>query len=130
MNTSLKLLLDECVTDPLAQMLGQLSGIQRIVRVREVLRSAEDTTVVAYAHEQDLIVVTTETSLNEKNFKICTHPGIIVLCGKSRHERSMASSFRKFLGSGHRKKAHHAVVHVSESNARIVTMDGIENVPL
>ncbi len=121
MNTSLKLLLDECVTDPLAEMLRSLPGAQKIVAVRDVMKSASDVQVVAYATKADLIVVTTETAMNQKQFKICTHPGIIVLCGKSRHEKVMATSFKKFMLSGHRKRASHAVVYVSESQARIVT---------
>jgi predicted nuclease of predicted toxin-antitoxin system len=109
------------VTNPLAEMLRDLPGAQKIIAVREVMKSASDVQVVAYATDADLIVVTTETAMNEKQFKICTHPGIIVLCGRNRHERALANSFKKFMLSGHRKKASHAVVYVSENQARIVT---------
>lgn len=128
MNTNLKLLLDECVTNPLAEMLKALPGTQKVVAVRDLMNSATDVQVVAYAKSVDMIVVTTETAMNERQFKICTHPGIIVLCGKNRHEEVMATSFKKFMLSGHRKKASHAVVYVSENQARIVTQSAQDEV--
>jgi predicted nuclease of predicted toxin-antitoxin system len=82
---------------------------------------AEDADVMRYATTENRIVVTTETGINHKKFKICTHPGIIVLGGKRRHEAIQAQIFQKFLLSGHRQEAKHAVTFLSQNEARIKT---------
>ena len=43
-------------------------------------------------------------------------------CGKHRHESMQAKAFKKFILSGHRKKAEHAVTFVSTNQVRIKTM--------
>jgi predicted nuclease of predicted toxin-antitoxin system len=114
--------LDECVTDPLAKALGDSSSALNIEYIRNIgMASAEDAEVIRYAKKENRIVVTTETGINHKKFKICTHPGIIVLGGKHRHETIHAEVFQKFLLSGHRKEAHHAVTFLSQKEARIKT---------
>lgn len=121
LTTNLRLLLDECVTDPLAKALGDSSALN-IERVHDIgMSGAEDAAVIRYAKKANRIVVTTETGINHKKFKICTHPGIIVLGGKRRHEAIHAEVFQKFLLSGHRKEAHHAVTFLSQKEARIKT---------
>jgi predicted nuclease of predicted toxin-antitoxin system len=122
LTTNLRLLLDECVTQPLAKALGDNSSALNIEHVTDVgMSGSADADVVKYATKEDRIVVTTETGINHKKFKICTHPGIIVLGGKHRHESIQAQIFQKFLLSGHRKKAYHAVTFLSEGEARIKT---------
>jgi predicted nuclease of predicted toxin-antitoxin system len=122
LTTNLRLLLDECVTDPLAKALGDSSSALNIEYIRDIgMASAEDADVIRYAKKENRIVVTTETGINHKKFKICTHPGIIVLGGKHRHEAIHAEVFQKFLLSGHRKEAHHAVTFLSQKEARIKT---------
>jgi predicted nuclease of predicted toxin-antitoxin system len=85
------------------------------------MSGATDAEVVSYATRSKRIVVTTETGMNHTKFKICSHPGIIVLCGRYRHESMQAAAFRKFMLSGHRSKANHAVTFVSSDQARIKT---------
>ena len=122
MTTNLRLLLDECVTEPLAKMIMECSSALNIERVRDIgMSGAEDRQVVAYATKEKRIVVTTETGINHRKFKICTHPGIIVLGGKCRHETIHAEVFKNFLLSGHRKEANHAVTFLSRDEARIKT---------
>jgi len=122
LTTNLRLLLDECVTDPLAKALGDCSSALNIEYIRDNgMCSAEDAEVVRYATQENRIVVTTETGINHKKFRICTHPGIIVLCGRRRHESIQAEIFQKFLLSGHRKEAIHHVTFLSENEARIKT---------
>ncbi len=104
-------------------MLGASSSALNIEHVRDVMPHAEDTEVVRYATESNRIVVTTETGINHKKFKICTHHGIIVFCGGKRHQSIRAEAFRKFMLSGHRKKTRHAVTYLSEDQARIKTTD-------
>lgn len=125
MTTNLRLLLDEAVTDPLAKMIRECSSALNIQYVRELpaIQGKEDKTVVDYATEENRIVVTTETGINHRTFKICTHPGIIVLGGKHRHETIHAKAFEKFLLSGHRQAANHAVTFISENQARILTAE-------
>jgi len=126
LTTNLRLLLDECVTDPLAKALGDCSSALNIECIRDNgMGTAEDAAVIRYATQENRIVVTTETGINHKKFKICTHPGIIVLGGKHRHESIQAEIFQKFLLSGHRKEAHHAVTFLSQNEARIKTGDTI-----
>jgi predicted nuclease of predicted toxin-antitoxin system len=118
--------LDECVTDPLAKALGASSSALNIEYIRDNgMGSTEDADVIRYATRENRIVVTTETGINHKKFKICTHPGIIVLGGKHRHESIQADIFQKFLLSGHRKHAHHAVTFLSQGEARIKTGETI-----
>jgi predicted nuclease of predicted toxin-antitoxin system len=122
LTTNLRLLLDECVTDPLAKALGVSSSALNIEYIRDNgMGSTEDADVIRYATRENRIVVTTETGINHRKFKICTHPGIIVLCGKHRHESIQAEIFQKFLLSGHRKEANHAVTFLSHNEARIKT---------
>ncbi len=122
LTTNLRLLLDECVTDPLAKALGDSSSALNIEYIRENgMGNTEDADVIRYATRENRIVVTTETGINHKKFKICTHPGIIVLSGKHRHESIQAEIFQKFLLSGHRKGARHAVTFLSQNEARIKT---------
>jgi predicted nuclease of predicted toxin-antitoxin system len=118
--------LDECITDPLAKALGDSSSALNIEYIRDNgMSSAEDAEVIRYATRERRIVVTAETGINHKKFKICTHPGIIVLGGKHRHETMQAEIFQKFLLSGHRKEVHHAVTFLSQNEARIKTGEGI-----
>ena len=87
------------------------------------MSGANDAEIMRYATKEDRIVVTTETGINHRTFKICTHPGIIVLSGKHRHESIQAEIFQKFLISGHRSKAYHAVTFLSQKEARIKTRE-------
>ena len=129
LTTNLRLLLDECVTDPLAKALGDCSSALNIEYIRDNgMGTAEDAAVIRYATQENRIVVTTETGINHKKFKICTHPGIIVLGGKHRHESIQAEIFQKFLLSGHRKEAHHAVTFLSQHEARIKTGDTVPDI--
>ena len=124
LTTNLMLLLDECITDPLAKLLRESSAALNVEFIRDTdMRKATDADIVKYATKENRIVVTTETGINHKKFKICTHPGIIVLAGKHRHESIRNEIFQKFLLSGHRKYAHHAVTFLSEREARIKTSE-------
>lgn len=130
MTTKLRTLFDECMTAPLMKALEESSSALNIEKVVEVMPGAPDAEVMHYANREGRIVVTTETGINHHKFKICTHPGIIVLAGHKRHESMQAATFRKFMLSGHRSKANHAVVYISESDARILTVSGEETIRL
>lgn len=121
MTSNLRLLLDEAVTDPLAEMIRSASSALNVQYVRELpeIAGTEDKNVINYATKDNRIVLTTETGINHKKFKICTHPGIIVLGGKHRHEAIHAKAFHKFLLSGRRQEANHAVTFITEKQARI-----------
>lgn len=93
------------------------------------LRSDDDEAVVGYAKRTNRIVVTTEMDMNEKRFRICTHPGIIVI-GGNRHETIQSGSFRQFMKSGMRKAANHAVTYLTKGRARIVMEDQVLHVTL
>jgi predicted nuclease of predicted toxin-antitoxin system len=100
----------------------ECSSSLNVEYIRDIgMSSAPDKTVVEYANKEDRIVVTTETGMNHRAFKICTHPGIIVLAGKHRHEVIHADIFKKFVLSGHRAEACHAVTFLNANEARIKT---------
>ena len=109
-------------------MLGESSGGHKIELVRNVMKGAKDPEVMKYAAQHNWIVVTTETGINHKKFRICTHPGIIVICGKHRHESMQAEAFQNFMLSGCRKKASHAVTFVSSNQARIKTLQPVDEI--
>ena len=111
-------------------MLGVSSSALNIEHVKDVIAGAEDANVIKYATGENRIVVTTETGINHKKFKICTHPGIIVLCGRHRHASIQAGAFKKFMRSGHRKLVHHAVTFISENQARIKMIDDEQTIKL
>ncbi len=125
MSTNLRLLLDEAITDPLARRIRESSNAINVEYIRELqIRGTTDENVVDYARGSSRIVVTTETHMNHKKFPVCTHPGIIVLAGRHRHEDAQAESFRRFLLSGRREEAKDAVTFISEDEVRIKSHQG------
>jgi len=113
--------LDESITDVLAQEFKSMSSLN-VECCRELsIKGASDPDVIAYAVKERRIVVTTETGMHDGPFPVCTHPGIIVLAGRSRHESIHAGNFKKFMLSGHRKEAKDAVSFISQSEIRIKT---------
>jgi len=106
-----------------------LSSALNIEYIRDLgVTGIEDHEVIQLANRKNRIVVTTETGLNHKKFKICRHPGIIVIGGRHRHEETQVEFFRRFLLSGHRDEAKHSVTFLSENEARIKTSND-ESVP-
>lgn len=131
MTTNLRLLLDESVTDPLAELIAKVSALN-VEYVREIthVKGRADRVVVDYARESNRIVVTTETGMNEHSFPVCTHPGIIILAGKHRHESIQGGLFQRFLLSGHRKLAKDCVTTISEGEATIKMHKGEKRLKL
>jgi predicted nuclease of predicted toxin-antitoxin system len=125
LSTNLRLLLDESVTDVLARLIEGCSSAINVEYVRDLsIKGAPDNVVVAYATDNRRIVVTTETGMNHMTFPVCTHSGIIVLTGKSRHEFIHAENFRKFLLSGRRQETQDAVTYLNKDNATIKKHQG------
>lgn len=106
----------------LAELIRESSSAISVEYVRDLsIKGGSDASVVDYARKHHRIVVTTETGINHVTFPVCTHPGIIVLSGKRRHESIHANHFRKFLLSGHRQHAQDAVTFLTEGEALIRT---------
>jgi predicted nuclease of predicted toxin-antitoxin system len=123
----LKLLLDECVPDKLAQQLKTLltrSIAWHYVRDDATLRGVKDPALIKYATSHDMIVVTVESSMNERSYAICTHAGIIVICVRQQHEAVRAEVFKKFLLSGYRKHVRHAVTYLTHDRMVVRDRDG------
>lgn len=125
MTTSLRLLLDECLVQPLADDIKTLSRSLKVEYVNDsLLRNIgfADSRLVNYARKQRRIVVTTEGRLNERQFQICTHPGIIVIKATKRHAALKSRMFRDLVRSGNRKRCNHAVTYLKldESGTRTV----------
>jgi predicted nuclease of predicted toxin-antitoxin system len=125
LSTNLRLLLDESVTDVLAKLIRETSSAINVEYLRELpIRGINDPGVINYARQELRIVVTTETGMNHKTFPVCTHPGIIVLAGKRRHESIHAGMFQRFLLSGHRKEAQDAVTFLTDTEMRVKKHSG------
>ncbi len=123
MTTNLRLLLDECLPRELAEQIRTFHAVNAewISEIQQLrARKTTDAAVVAYATEQRRIVVTVEGRFNERKFKICTHPGIIIFKATKHHEAVKAEIFRKFMRSGKRSKAKHAVTYLYLQNFDIV----------
>lgn len=113
MSTKIPLLLDECVPAPLRREIQAFSGISSFEAITADHplgnRGTPDEVVVKYATDEGKILVTVEGRLNEKLYRICTHSGIIVINATKRHEVEQANLFGRFMRSGHRGAARHAV---------------------
>ncbi len=128
LSTNLRLLLDESVTDVLARLIRDSSSAINVEYVRDLpIKGINDLGVIDYARKESRIVVTTETAMNHKTFPVCTHPGIIVLSGKRRHESFHAGMFQRFLLSGHRKEAQDAVTFLTDDEMRVKRHSGEVN---
>lgn len=113
------------MTDVLANLIRKSSSAINVEYVRDLpIRGATDLGVIDYARRESRIVVTTETGMNHKAFPVCTHPGIIVLSGKRRHESIHAGMFQRFLLSGHRKEAQDAVTFLTDDEMRVKNHSG------
>src|SRR6266700_3884291 len=125
LTTKLRILIDAAVTNPLAKQLMKASCLNAVY-VREIphLTSATDSALMEHAKEEKRILVTTETGINEKSFKICSHPGIIIFATRDRHESIQAKLFQKFLLSGFRKHTKDAVTYLTSKNAIVKSHDG------
>jgi len=124
LSTNLRILLDESVTDVLAQQFKAMPALN-VEYCRELaIKGVSDPEVIAYAKKHRRITVTTETAMDHRSFPVCTHPGIIVMAGNNRHEAIHAENFKRFLLSGHRKKTRDAVSFLSGSAIRIRSHKG------
>ena len=114
MKTDLLLLLDQCVQLELVNAIRAHRSIRAkwVNDESEGLAGAGDDALMRVASSENRILVTVEGRINEKKFKICTHPGIIVLRAKKQHEAVRAEIFRSFMRSGHRSRAYKAVTYL------------------
>ncbi len=130
MSSTLRVLLDESITDPLAAEMSEVSGLNVECCRHLSIKGCSDESVIEYAKREERIVITTETGMNDKSFPICTHPGIIVMAGRKRHESVHIKNFMRFMLSGHRKEARDAVTFISEHQVRVKNHDGERNFPI
>jgi len=125
LTTKLRILIDAAVTNPLAEELMKASCLNAAyVRNIPHLVDATDSALMEHAKEEKRILVTTETGINEKSFNICSHPGIIILATRNRHESIQAKVFQRFLLSGLRKYTKDAVTYLTDKNATVKSHDG------
>ncbi len=113
LRTDLRLLLDECLQVELAEAIRHHKAIDaEWVNESTVLPSSSDESLMEVAKAGNRILVTVEGRINEKRFKICTHPGIIVFRAKRQHDAIRAEIFRSFVLSGCRSRARKAVTYL------------------
>ena len=123
MSTDLKLLIDEAVPDPLAHAIQKISAVRSLYG-RDVAEVAgkDDQVVMAFASKEDRIVFTTERKFKE--FPVCTHPGIIILTVRERHESIRQRIFARFMRSGCRKHTKDNLTLLSTDHAEIEDHSG------
>lgn len=115
MKTDLRLLLDECVQLGLVNAIKEHNSVQaEWVNDSKTLPSTSDEGLMKLAKDENRILVTVEGRIDDKKFKICTHPGIIVFRAKSQSDAVRAEIFRSFMGSGHRARARKAVTYLKQ----------------
>ena len=115
MTTRLRLLLDECLVQPLADDIKAFGRAVRVEYVNDSLLANigfADSKLVDHARKRKQIVVTAEGRLNEKQFQVCTHPGIIVIKATKRHAAIKSRMFRDLVRSGNRRWCKHAVTYL------------------
>jgi predicted nuclease of predicted toxin-antitoxin system len=123
LSTDLKLLIDEAVPDPLAHAIQRISAV-RSLYARDVPEVAgkDDQVVMEFAHRQNRIVFTTERKFKE--FPVCTHPGIVILAVRERHESIRQRIFARFMRSGYRKHTKDNLTLLSTDQAEIEDHSG------
>ena len=113
--TSLRLLLDECVDLTLRDDINALSRSLKVEWVGELPfanTGYSDQDIVKYATDNNRIIVTTESRFSEKQFPICTHPGIIVIKAVAHHASYKSRMFKDLAQSGLRRRCNHAVTYL------------------
>jgi predicted nuclease of predicted toxin-antitoxin system len=124
LNTSLRLLVDEDIEDPLADQIQNISAFN-VECVRDLIhvRGKPDHEVMVYAGTVKRIVLTMDGGYTKTRFPICTHPGIIRIDSKCKHFSVVSDIVRRFSQCGHRTKAKHAITHLTQDRCRIESAD-------
>jgi hypothetical protein len=115
LTTDLRLLLDECLQGELAQEIKSWGKVKAewVCDVPSLRgRQVSDHELMLYAQEHRRILVTVENRLNEHQFAICTHRGIVVFKATKRHEAVKAQIFRSLMLCGQRKLCKHGVTYL------------------
>jgi predicted nuclease of predicted toxin-antitoxin system len=82
----------------------------------------DDEMVMAFANKENRIVFTVERKFKE--FPVCTHPGIIILTVRERHESIRQRIFARFMRSGFRKHTKDNLTRLSTDQAEIEDHSG------
>jgi predicted nuclease of predicted toxin-antitoxin system len=128
LTTKLKVLLDEAITDILANVIQDYSSLLSVKYVREMpaFKGTNDPPLLKYADEEDRVLITVDTDFNHRDFPPCTHKGIIRITTRNKHEAIQGGVLRRFLQSGHRVEVRNCVAYVSDGQAIIHTHGGVE----
>lgn len=113
MKTDLRLLLDECLQSELAKEIKRWRALDaKWVNETNTLPSTSDDDLIKVACADNRILVTIENRINEKRYRLCTHPGIIIFKAKAQHDVIKARLFKQFMLSGQRARAKKAVTYL------------------
>ena len=123
MSTDLRFLIDEAVPDPLARAIQEISAIKSLyARDLPEVAGKDDQAIMDFANKENRIVFTIESKF--KDFPVCTHPGIIILTVRERHESIRQRVVAKFMRSGFRKYAKDSLTSLSTDQAQIEDHSG------
>ncbi len=127
LNTKLRLLIDESVEDPVADVVSAMSAFNAMcVRDLPGLRGASDRDVMGFAQKDDRIVLTIDAHFNKSNYPICRHEGIIRISARCKTSSMMEDSIRKFAQCGHRSAAKHSITLINQEGCMIETIDEVK----
>lgn len=115
----LKILADENIPGPVCSW---LRGLRRVdfKTVQEVqLRRQEDPSVAEYARQDDRILLAGDKVFSERNYTVCTHPGIINVSQLNTKPHTCQQRLAHLMAKARRLLGHN-VVHVHESDFCVV----------
>ena len=119
--TKLRLLLDEDVQREIGEEIRRWKALD-VASVDELsLKGTKDKALIAYAKKVRRIVVTFDVRMNEHEYEICTHPGIILVRPKSDFKK--IEMFNLLMRSGLRAKCVHAVTYLYHHGATFKLRD-------
>jgi hypothetical protein len=121
-STNLRLLLDESITDPLAEKILALCPGAYYVR-KSTLKGSFDPVIATFANTDKRIVVAIDKDF--KNLRL--DEGLIKLDRNRSNEECLFLIFKMFWQSGHRAKAKHHRAYLTNDGLRVTNGEEFEH---
>ena len=118
----LRLLLDESVNNPLADIIAKLSSSAVYVRTNQLLKGKEDPEIAAEANRDGRTIVALDNDY--KGIKVTG--GVIMLKVDRLDEKCLIKIFCAFWKSGHRSKAKMRRTYLTNAGIRITNGEEVK----